>query len=55
MTVTELGKFAKIAHASGAVLAVDNTFASPYLQNPIIHGADIVVHSVTRFINGHSV
>jgi methionine-gamma-lyase len=54
LKVTDIAACAEIAHAHGAVLAVDNTFASPYLQNPIAHGADIVVHSMTKFINGHS-
>ena len=37
------------------MVVVDNTFLSPYIQNPLDHGADIVVHSVTKYINGHSV
>jgi len=44
----------EIAHDKGAVVAVDNTFASPYLQNPLELGADIVLHSMTKFINGHT-
>ncbi|NLJ28012.1 MAG: aminotransferase class I/II-fold pyridoxal phosphate-dependent enzyme [Deltaproteobacteria bacterium] len=54
MILTDLGAAAKIAHDHGALLVVDNTFASPYLQRPLEYGADIVVHSLTKFINGHS-
>jgi methionine-gamma-lyase len=54
LKLTDIQACAEIAHAHGAILAVDNTFASPYLQNPIDLGADIVVHSMTKFINGHS-
>ncbi|MEE9610888.1 MAG: PLP-dependent aspartate aminotransferase family protein [Desulfatiglandales bacterium] len=52
--ITDIQGAAEIAHKHGAILAVDNTFASPYLQRPLEHGADIVVHSLTKFINGHS-
>src|SRR5262245_4702304 len=45
---------AKVAHKHGAVLAVDNTFASPYLQQPLRLGADLVVHSTTKYLGGHS-
>jgi methionine-gamma-lyase len=54
MLVTDLGGAAEIAHAAGALLVVDNTFASPYLQKPLDLGADVVLHSVTKFINGHA-
>jgi len=54
MQVTDIAGAAEIAHAHGALLAVDNTFASPYLQRPLALGADIVLHSVTKFINGHA-
>ena len=54
MQVTDIAGAAEIAHAYGALLAVDNTFASPYLQRPLELGADIVLHSVTKFINGHA-
>uniref|UniRef100_A0A832I1H0 Aminotransferase class I/II-fold pyridoxal phosphate-dependent enzyme n=1 Tax=Eiseniibacteriota bacterium TaxID=2212470 RepID=A0A832I1H0_UNCEI len=54
MQVTDLRAVAEIAHAHGALLAVDNTFASPYLQRPLALGADVVLHSVTKFINGHA-
>jgi O-acetylhomoserine (thiol)-lyase len=51
--VLDVSAFADIAHAHGIPLIVDNTFASPYLCRPIEHGADIVVHSATKFISGH--
>jgi methionine-gamma-lyase len=54
LKLTDLARCAQIAHAGGALLVVDNTFASPYLQNPLLLGADIVVHSMTKFINGHT-
>ncbi len=54
MQVTDLEAAAHIAHAHGALLVVDNTFASPYLQQPLLLGADVVLHSVTKFINGHA-
>jgi cystathionine beta-lyase/cystathionine gamma-synthase len=54
MTVTDLAACAEVAHAGGALVVVDNTFCSPYLQRPIELGADIVVHSTTKFLNGHS-
>ncbi len=54
MQITDIQFAANIAHEHGAILVVDNTFASPYLQRPFKHGADIVVHSLTKFINGHS-
>ncbi len=54
MTVTDIAACADIAHRAGALVVVDNTFCSPYLQRPIELGADIVVHSTTKFINGHS-
>lgn len=54
MQVTDIAGAAAIAHEHGALLAVDNTFASPYLQKPLELGADIVLHSVTKFINGHA-
>ena len=54
MQVTDLEAAAKIAHACGALLVVDNTFASPCLQKPLDLGADVVLHSVTKFINGHA-
>ncbi|MEI6667038.1 MAG: aminotransferase class I/II-fold pyridoxal phosphate-dependent enzyme [Acidobacteriota bacterium] len=54
MDVTDLAGAAAIAHQHGALLVVDNTFASPYLQKPIEFGADVVLHSVTKFLNGHA-
>ncbi len=54
MGITDLAAAAEIAHRHDAILAVDNTFASPYFQRPLEHGADIVVHSATKFLNGHS-
>jgi O-acetylhomoserine (thiol)-lyase len=51
--VADLDSFAEIAHGAGIPLVVDNTFATPYLCRPIERGADIVVHSATKFINGH--
>ena len=54
LRITDLGAACDIAHAHGAVVVVDNTFASPYVQRPLEFGADIVVHSTTKFLNGHS-
>lgn len=51
--IPDLDALAKIAHAHGLPLVVDNTFGTPYLIRPIEHGADIVVHSATKFIGGH--
>lgn len=52
-TIVDIGAIADIAHKHGIPLIVDNTFATPYLFKPIEHGADIVVHSATKFIGGH--
>ena len=54
LTVVDIAALAQIAHESGALLVVDNTFASPYLQQPLALGADIVVHSTTKYLGGHS-
>ena len=54
LTLIDIAALAKIAHAHGALLAVDNTFATPYFQQPLELGADIVVHSTTKYIGGHS-
>jgi cystathionine gamma-synthase len=54
MRLIDLDKLIKLGHAAGAKVAVDNTFLSPALQNPIKFGADFVVHSTTKYINGHS-
>lgn len=51
--VTDIDTIAATAHARGCLLIIDNTFATPYLMRPIEHGADIVVHSATKFIGGH--
>ncbi len=54
MKLADIAGAAEIAHSHGALLVVDNTFASPYLQRPLDLGADVVVHSCTKLINGHS-
>jgi cystathionine gamma-synthase len=54
MTVIDIAAATSLAHAHGAVAVVDNTFASPYLQQPLAHGADFVVHSTTKYLGGHS-
>ena len=54
LKVVDIAGLAKLAKAKGALLAVDNTFATPYLQNPLGLGADIVSHSCTKYIGGHS-
>ncbi|MFN3806556.1 cystathionine gamma-synthase [Asticcacaulis sp.] len=54
MRVIDLEKLIALGHAAGAKVAVDNTFLSPALQNPIAFGADFVIHSTTKYINGHS-
>lgn len=54
MTVTDLAAVADLAHANGAKVVCDNTFMSPYFQQPIKLGVDIVVHSTTKYLNGHS-
>ena len=54
MAVADIAAVAEIAHAAGVWLAVDNTFATPYLQQPLALGADLVVHSATKFLAGHS-
>ena len=53
VNVLDISAVAEIAHAAGIPLVIDNTFASPYLCRPIEHGADIVLHSATKFIGGH--
>ncbi|MGC4804331.1 cystathionine gamma-synthase [Micromonospora sp. DT233] len=52
--IADIAALAAVAHEAGALLVVDNTFASPYLQQPIAHGADVVVHSTTKYVGGHS-
>jgi cystathionine gamma-synthase len=54
LNIADIAAVAELAHAAGALLVVDNTFASPYLQQPIELGADIVVHSTTKYCGGHS-
>src|SRR5947199_8568163 len=54
LQVLDIAAIAGLAHRRGAQLAVDNTFASPYLQQPLALGADIVVHSTTKYLGGHS-
>lgn len=54
MRLTDLAAAAEIAHGAGALLSVDNTFASPYNQRPLELGADLVIHSATKYLNGHS-
>jgi cystathionine beta-lyase/cystathionine gamma-synthase len=54
LRLTDIAAVATMAHAHGATLAVDNTFASPCLQRPLALGADLVVHSTTKYLNGHS-
>jgi cystathionine beta-lyase/cystathionine gamma-synthase len=54
MNITDIEAVSGIAKAAGALLCVDNTFASPYLQNPLDFGADVVMHSATKYLGGHS-
>jgi cystathionine gamma-synthase len=54
LTVTDIARVAAIAHAAGAVCAVDNTWASPVLQRPLDLGADLVMHSTTKYLGGHA-
>ena len=54
LVMSDLEAIAEIAHSNGAKLAVDNTFMSPILQRPFEHGADYIIHSMTKFLNGHA-
>ena len=54
LSVTDIAAVASLAHSQGALLSVDNSMLSPYLQNPLDQGADIVIHSATKFLCGHS-
>lgn len=54
LKISDIKKIAEIAHKYKCLVVVDNTFMSPYFQNPLLLGADIVVHSMTKYINGHS-
>ena len=53
MRLVDIAATSKIAHAAGAIVVVDNTYATPYLTRPIEHGADIVLHSATKYLGGH--
>jgi cystathionine gamma-synthase len=54
LSIADIAVLAGIAHDAGALLVVDNTFASPYLQQPLALGADVVIHSTTKYLGGHS-
>jgi cystathionine gamma-synthase len=54
LTIVDIAEVAQIAHERGALVVVDNTFATPYLQQPLALGADVVVHSTTKYLGGHS-
>jgi cystathionine gamma-synthase len=54
LNIADIARLAEFAHEHGAILVVDNTFASPYLQQPLSLGADVVVHSTTKYLGGHS-
>ncbi|MCP2165698.1 cystathionine gamma-synthase [Goodfellowiella coeruleoviolacea] len=54
LNIADIAQLAEVAHSAGAKLVVDNTFASPYLQTPLELGADVVVHSTTKYLGGHS-
>jgi cystathionine gamma-lyase len=54
LKITDIAYVSTMTKARNCILAVDNTFCSPYFQNPLDHGADLVVHSVTKYIGGHS-
>jgi cystathionine gamma-synthase len=54
MKISDIAALAEIGHQAGALVVVDNTFASPYLQQPLALGADVVVHSTTKYLGGHS-
>jgi cystathionine gamma-synthase len=54
LNIADIAMLADVAHRAGALLVVDNTFASPYLQRPLTLGADVVVHSTTKYLGGHS-
>jgi cystathionine gamma-synthase len=54
LTIADIEAVAELAHDRGALVVVDNTFATPYLQNPLPLGADVVVHSTTKYLGGHS-
>jgi cystathionine gamma-synthase len=54
LAIADIAALAQVAHDAGVLLVVDNTFASPYLQRPLALGADVVVHSTTKYLGGHS-
>ncbi|MGH3132380.1 MAG: PLP-dependent transferase, partial [Gaiellaceae bacterium] len=54
LNLVDIGSAAEAAHAAGALVVVDNTFATPYLQQPLSLGADVVLHSTTKYLGGHS-
>jgi cystathionine beta-lyase len=54
LKICDIAALARVAHGRGAVLVVDNTFMSPFFQRPLALGADVVVHSTTKYLNGHS-
>ena len=54
MKITDIAALVELGHAAGVLVVVDNTFASPYLQNPLAFGADVVTHSTTKYLGGHS-
>ena len=54
LRIADIAALAEFAHARDALLVVDNTFATPYLQRPLALGADVVVHSTTKYLGGHS-
>lgn len=54
MKVADIAGLAELGHAAGAIVVADNTFATPYLQQPLLLGADVVLHSTTKYIGGHS-
>lgn len=54
LRLTDIGAMAQVAHAGDTLLIVDNTFATPYLQRPLEYGADLVLHSLTKYLGGHS-
>lgn len=54
MKISDIAALVEMGHAEGVIVVVDNTFASPYLQNPLAFGADVVTHSTTKYLGGHS-
>ncbi|MCU1515019.1 MAG: cystathionine gamma-synthase, partial [Microbacteriaceae bacterium] len=54
MKITDIAALVELGHSAGVLVVVDNTFASPYLQNPLAFGADVVTHSTTKYLGGHS-